>query len=143
MPPPSSPTPAQSASVQRAQSALRDFQQRQEARSPAPPQQPTFSVTQRSGSPLPGPFLSSRSQTQDGLLPRTRAQLPRWYITLRQLLLDAYRAVAVVYRIANHVLGSLFEVCALAVPPAHFHAASHFRTVVVLIWWHAIYEPHL
>jgi hypothetical protein len=47
---------------------------------------------------------------QDGLLPRTRAQLPHWYITLRQVVLDAYRAVAVVYRLANHVLGSLFEV---------------------------------
>lgn len=104
-----SPTPAQSASVQRATSALRDLQQRQGARSAGLPQQPTFSVTQRSGSALPGPILASSLQ-QDGLLPRTRAQLPRWYVTLRQLLLDAYRAVAVVYRIANHVLGSLFEV---------------------------------
>ena len=110
------PTPASgSGAVQRAETALRGFTARQASRSPGLPQQPTITVVQRSGalqtSPPPGVCL----RTQDGLLPRTRAQLPLWYITLRQVVLDAYRAVAVVYRVANHVLGSLLEVSPLPV----------------------------
>lgn len=107
-----SPTSAPSASsVQRAELALRGFQARQGARSPGLPQQPSLAVSQCSGRPQTPPLPSVQlSRGNDGLLPRTRAQLPRWYLTLRQVVLDVYRAVAVVYRIANHVLGSLFEV---------------------------------
>lgn len=109
---PGSPTPApaasSSSSVQRAESALRGFQARQSAHSPGLP--PGITVTYRSGGSQTAALPNLLVHRQDGLLPRTRAQLPRWYITLRQLVLDAYRAVAVVYRVANHVLGSLFEV---------------------------------
>jgi hypothetical protein len=110
---PGSPPPAsasRSGAVQRAETALRGFTARHATRSPGLPQQPTISVTQCSGSLLSAPPSGAGLRTQDGLLPRTRSQLPHWYITLRQVVLDAYRAVAVVYRVANHVLGSLFEV---------------------------------
>jgi hypothetical protein len=96
--------------VQRAETALRGFTASQASRSPGLPQQPTISVTQRSGAVQTAPPPGVGLRSQDGLLPRTRAQLPLWYITLRQVVLDAYCAVAVVYRVANHVLGSLFEV---------------------------------
>lgn len=107
----SQPVASGSSSVQRAETALRGFQARQTAGSTALPQQPSLSLTQRCGTsqtaPLPNLLAPTR---EDGLLPRTRSQLPRWYITLRQLVLDTYRAVVLVYRIANHVLGSLLEV---------------------------------
>ena len=51
-------------------------------------QQPTFTVTQRgsigSSAVLPSPRILP-AVVGDGLLPRTRAQLPRWYLVLRQV----------------------------------------------------------
>lgn len=120
---PGSPPPApasRSGAVQRAETALRGFTARQASRSPGLPQQPTITVAQRSGALQTAPPSGVGLRAQDGLLPRTRAQLPLWYITLRQVVLDAYRAVAVVYRVANHVLGSLFEVgLPLCLPATH------------------------
>ena len=157
---PGSPPPApasRSGAVQRAETALRGFTARQASRSPGLPQQPTITVAQRSGALQPALPPSVALRTQDGLLPRTRAQLPLWYITLRQVVLDAYRAVAVVYRIANHVLGSLFEVSPLPVVCAadagltcpcepccqqfstHRHSVLHL--LVWLLWRMAVQTP--
>ena len=98
---PSSSPPPQPASVERAQAALQDFRARQAAGRGAAqgssdlPQQPLFTVTPRpshqasssAASPkLPGPRILPAPNVQgDGLLPRTRAQLPTWYLTLRQV----------------------------------------------------------
>ena len=157
---PGSPPPApasRSGAVQRAETALRGFTARQASRSPGLPQQPTITVAQRSGARQTAPPPGVCLRTQDGLLPRTRAQLPLWYVNLRQVVLDAYRAVAVVYRVANHVLGSLFEVSPLPVMCAAdagidlpcepcrqqlcTHRHSELHLLVWLLWRMAVVMP--
>ena len=116
-------SPSSSDAVQRAESVLRALTLHQASRSPGLPQQPIIKNAQRNTALQPPPLRSIVCRSQDGLLPRTRAQLPLWYITLRQVVLDAYRAVAVVYRVANHVLGSLFEVS----PLPYIHITRVYR----------------
>ena len=101
----------QSANV-RASAALRDLHlQRRSDGSGASPVGATFNLTQRSEAPAAGsPALLDRH----GLTAATSLQLPPWYLLLRQSVRDAWTVIGLVYRLANHVLGSLFEVRWLA-----------------------------
>ena len=104
--------------IVRASAALQDFQQQQQRQnhsSAGPSINASFFLTQRGG--VQGVESPSRLPRRDGLTAATKAQLPRWYVVLRQSLQDAWRVVCLVYKLANHVLGSLFEVRFMAYCP--------------------------
>jgi hypothetical protein len=67
------------------------------------------------------PFLSQRSSSSQAVnkilafssessIVDPTVQLPQWYQLLRQSAQDFWRVTSIAYRLANHLLGSLFEV---------------------------------
>lgn len=66
------------------------------------------------------PFLSQRSSSSQAVnqilafssessIVDPTVQLPQWYQLLRQSAQDFWRVTSIAYRLANHLLGSLFE----------------------------------
>lgn len=88
--------------------ALREFQQRRFENNNARQPHAAATLPQRSNSSR---FTFDRSSSDiepHGLA--TSEQLPRWYTLFRHAIQDFWRVISLVYRLANHAFGSLFEV---------------------------------
>ena len=102
--------PSPQSSALRTQLALQEFQHRRSEGTNTRAGRTPVALSQRASSSLQELQSAASYSGTSKLSVSVGEQLPRWYLLLRQSVQDLWRIIALVYKLASHALGSLFEV---------------------------------